>query len=118
MVALPPMADLDSIASNTLSRSALAADQLQQEVAALGPRWAITGSELRCELRGVPMTRCGEAAAYAATLADEMDHHPRILLEYIGMTLTIHTHDKKAITVTDLVYAARFEKWLRTHGWG
>jgi pterin-4a-carbinolamine dehydratase len=111
------MADLDSIASNTLSRSALGTDQLQQEVTALGPRWSIAGSELRCELRGAPMTKCGEAAAYAAKLADEMDHHPRILLEYAGMALEIHTHDKNAITVTDLVYAARFEKWLRANGW-
>lgn len=111
------MADLESIASNTLSRSALPVEQLQQEVAALGPRWAIAGRELRCELRGVPMARCGEAAAYATALADEMDHHPRIVLEYTGLTLTIYTHDKQAITVTDLVYAARFEKWLRINGW-
>lgn len=111
------MADLDSIASNTISRSLIAEDQLQQEVAALGPRWSIAGTELRCELRGAPMARCGQAAAYAAALADEMDHHPRIVLEYAGLTLTIHTHDKSAITVTDLVYAARFEKWLRENSW-
>ena len=117
MIALPAMADLDSMASETLSRSALGAEQLQQEVAALGPRWAIAGSELRCELRGAPMAKYGEAAAYASALADEMDHHPRIVLEYGGFTLTINTHDKKAITVTDLVYAARFEKWLRGAGW-
>jgi pterin-4a-carbinolamine dehydratase len=111
------MADLESMASNTLSRSALAPEQLQQEVSALGPRWSIANHELRCELRGAAMAKCGEAAAYAATLADEMDHHPRILLEYGGMLLTVHTHDKKSITVTDLVYAARFEKWLRANGW-
>jgi pterin-4a-carbinolamine dehydratase len=46
-----------------------------------------------------------------------MDHHPRIVLEYAGMTLSIHTHDAKAITVTDLVYAARLERWLRANGW-
>jgi pterin-4a-carbinolamine dehydratase len=111
------MADLESIASNTLSRSALGVEQLQQEVAALGTRWAIAGHELRCELRGETMAKCGDAAAYASKLADEMDHHPRIVLEYIGLTLTVHTHDKQAITVTDLVYAARLEKWLRANGW-
>jgi pterin-4a-carbinolamine dehydratase len=105
------------MASNTLSRSTIAEEQLRQEVAALGPRWTIEGIDLKCELRGATMTKCGEAAAYASVLADEMEHHPTIVLEYAGMALRIHTHDKKAITVTDLVYAARFERWLRSHGW-
>lgn len=111
------MADLESIASNVLSRSTVAQDQLRQEVVALGPRWTVDGIDLRCELRGATMAKCGEAAAYAAVLADEMDHHPRILLEYAGMLLTVHTHDAAGITVTDLVYAARFERWLRQNGW-
>jgi len=109
--------NLDALASNTVSRSQVTDDQLRQEVAALGNRWTIDGINLKCELRGAVMTKCGEAAAYASKLADEMDHHPRILLEYAGMTLTINTHDKNAITVMDLVYAARFERWLRTNGW-
>jgi len=111
------MADLDSLASNTLSRSTLGPDQLAQEVAALGPRWSIAGPDLRCDLVGATMTKCGEAAAYAAKLADEMEHHPRIIMEYGGTALLIHTHDANAITVMDLVYAARFERWLRSNGW-
>jgi pterin-4a-carbinolamine dehydratase len=62
--------------------------------------------DLKCELRGATMAKSGEAAAYASKLADEMEHHPTIVLEYAGMTLRIHTHDKNAITVMDLVYAA------------
>ena len=86
-------------------------------MAALGPRWSIAGNELKCELRGATMAKCGEAAAHAATLADQMDHHPRILIEYGGTTLTINTHDQNAITVMDLVFAARLERWLRSNGW-
>ena len=63
------------------------------------------------------MAKCGEAAAYAAKLADEMEHHPRVVMEYPGTVISIHTHDKNAITVMDLVYAARFERWLRANGW-
>ncbi len=111
------MPDLDSLAASTLSRAKLEATELSREVAALGPRWKLVGAELVCELRGAPMSRCGEAAAYAAKLADEIDHHPRIVLEYAGMTLAIQTHDAAAITVTDMVYAARLERWLRAHGW-
>jgi 4a-hydroxytetrahydrobiopterin dehydratase len=111
------VADLDSLASNTVSKSLVNEQQLRQEVAALGNRWTIEGAELKCALTGGVFAKYGEAAAYAAKLADEMDHHPRIVLEYGGMTLTIHTHDAQAITVTDLVYAARLERWLRTNGW-
>jgi pterin-4a-carbinolamine dehydratase len=108
--------DLDALAANTLSRSALTQEALQKEVASLGPHWSIDGENLKLELKGA-MAKCGAAAAHAAVLADEMDHHPRIVLEYAGMTLTINTHDKKAITVLDLVYAARLERWLRAAGW-
>lgn len=111
------MADLESLAAHTLSRSTVDDAQLHADVAALGPRWKIVEPDLVCELRGAPMAKCGKAAAHAAALADEMDHHPRIVLEYAGMTLAIHTHDAKAITVTDLVYAARLERWLRANGW-
>lgn len=111
------MADLESIASNTLSRSTLGEEQLHQEVAALGPRWTLDGLDLKLDLRNAAMTKYGEAAAYASKLADEMDHHPRIVLEYGGLTLSVHTHDTKSITVTDLVYAARLERWLRNNGW-
>lgn len=111
------MADLDSLASNTLSRTVLTPEQLQQEVSALGLRWTIEGKDLRLDLTGGPMAKAGAAAAYATTLADELEHHPRIVLEYTGMVLTIHTHDQGAITVLDLVFAARLERWLRANGW-
>lgn len=111
------MADLETLAAHTLSRTTMDDAQLRAEIGALGPRWKIVEPDLVCELRGAPMGKCGKAAAYAATLADEMDHHPRIVLEYAGMTLSIHTHDANAITVTDLVYAARLERWLRANGW-
>jgi pterin-4a-carbinolamine dehydratase len=117
MIALLAMVDLESLASNTLSRTVLAQDQLQQEVAALGSRWSIDGIDLRCDLRGQVMSKCGAAVAYATQLADELDHHPRIVLEFPGTALWIHTHDQNAITVLDLVYAARFERWLRANGW-
>ena len=110
--------DLDALASHTVSRSQLTPLQLQEEVAALGARWSIAGPDLKLELRGPKgMTKCGEAVAYATALADEMEHHPKIVMEYPGTVLTIHTHDKQAITVIDFVYAARLEKWLREHGW-
>jgi pterin-4a-carbinolamine dehydratase len=108
--------DLDALASHTISRTRLEEEALRSEVAALGPRWSVEGGELVLQLRGA-MTRTGAVAAQAGALADEMDHHPTIALEYAGLTLKLHTHDEQAITVIDLVYAARLEQWLREHGW-
>ena len=109
--------DLESLASNTISRQKIDPAQVEKEVASLGSRWSIDGEDLKLELRGQPMSKAAQAAAQAATLADEMDHHPTIVLEYAGMTLRIHTHDQNAITLVDLVYAARLERWLRSNGW-
>ena len=112
------MADnLDSLAANTVSKSVLTDEQLRKEVEGLGARWSIDGENLKLELKGAPMAKYGAVAAHASVLADELNHHPTIVLEYGGLTLTIHTHDKKAITLLDLVFAARLERWLRTAGW-
>ena len=89
---------------------------LANRVEALGARWRIADNHVRLDLRG-PMTRTGEVAAFAGKLADEMDHHPQISIEYAGMTLTINTHDKHAITELDLQYCGRLETWLRENGW-
>lgn len=86
------------------------------ELAALGTRWSIVGPDLQLVLKG-PMTRTGAVAAYAGALADELDHHPTIVLEYAGLTLSIHTHDKQAITAKDYEFARRLEAWLRSNGW-
>ena len=109
--------DLDEITARTVSRAGLAPDELDREVKSLGARWSIANNELCLQLRGAPMAKCGAAVAQAAKIADEMDHHPRIVVEYAGTTLTIHTHDKQAVTMLDLVYAARVERWLRDNGW-
>jgi pterin-4a-carbinolamine dehydratase len=117
MLALIAMArDLDSIATHTLSRDAIAANELQNELDQLGSRWSGHAGSLQLRLDG-PMGRTGAAAAAFAALAEELEHHPKIVLEDSGLTLTIKTNESKAITVIDLVYAARAELWLRGNGW-
>jgi pterin-4a-carbinolamine dehydratase len=108
-------ADLDTLASSTLNRRELDADVLRDEVSVLGERWSIAGGELVLQLPGHPMSKHAPVVAHAARLADQLDHHPRIVLEYAGLTLAIHTHDAHAITLTDVVYAARLEQWLRAN---
>lgn len=106
--------DLDVMATLPPSREGLSNDQMSEELDLLGPRWQIASSELVLVLKDT-MTKTGIVAAYAGALADELDHHPKIVLEYGSMKLAINTHDAKAITVMDLVYAARLEQWLRAN---
>jgi len=108
--------NLDVMATLPPSKDGFTNEQLSDELDLLGPHWMLASVDLKLTLRG-PMTKTGVVAAYAGALADELDHHPRIVLEYGRLELTIHTHDAKAITVMDLVYAARLEQWLRTNGW-
>lgn len=108
--------ELKHIAAHTVSRSTLSPDELAREVETLGPRWSLDGPDLKLVLEG-SMTKAGKVAAYVGALADELDHHPRMVLEYKRFELTIHTHDSNTITVLDLVFAARLEQWLRTDGW-
>ncbi len=111
-------ADLDSLNAQTISKSTLTDEQIREQITALGERWSIDGADLKLVLKGpVGMAKCGAAVAHATQIADEMNHHPTIHMEYPGTTLTIHTHDKKAITMIDFVYAARLEGWLRRNGW-
>lgn len=111
-----PDGPLDVLATQTISRDGLTAAELQRELEALGPRWQIIDGELRLTLRA-KMARTSAAAAFAGTLADELDHHPRIAIDHAQLVLTIHTHDARAITVLDLVFAARLEQWLRAEDW-
>jgi 4a-hydroxytetrahydrobiopterin dehydratase len=110
--------DLDALAMNTVNRSTLTKAELEEQLSALGSRWSIAGPDLQLTLAGPKgMAKAGAAVAYATQLADEMDHHPSIAMEYPATTMKIHTHDKKAITLTDFVWAARVERWLRENGW-
>lgn len=107
---------LDDTSTHTLRRDGISPDDLARELDALGPRWSVADGALSLALVG-PMSRAGAAAAFACTLADELEHHPRIVIEPHGLVLEIRTYDAASITVDDLVFAARIEEWLRANGW-
>jgi len=116
MASSPAANELDVLARRALTRDRVGPDEMTAALGRLGARWAVADGELCLTLRG-PMGRTGAVAAFAGALADQLDHHPRIVIEYAGLALALHTHDAKAITVLDLVYAARLEHWLRANAW-
>ena len=109
--------EIESLSDQTVSRSSLDPAELAREVKQLGRRWSLDGNDLKLELFSRSMTKLAAAIHHTATIADEMDHQPKILVEAPRMTLTIHAYDGNAITVLDLVFAARLEQWLRENGW-
>lgn len=93
-------------------RKKLDPQQLAAAVTRLGARWSVAGEDLKLVLAVKPMASAAQVVVAAAAIADDMDHHPTIVVEYQGVTLTIHTHDQKAITSLDVAYAERLEHWL------
>lgn len=49
-------------------------------------------------------------ASSAARIAEEMDHHPDLLISYQRVTVAISTHDAGGITALDLEFARRTEE--------
>ncbi len=48
----------------------------------------------------------------AAAIAQELDHHPAILLEYGSVTIATTTHDRGGLTELDLELARRLSALL------
>ncbi|YCM42309.1 4a-hydroxytetrahydrobiopterin dehydratase [Verrucomicrobiaceae bacterium 227] len=73
------------------------------------PQWEIVDDELsKCfkfasYLDGLKFTaRCGE-------IAEEMNHHPDLLVQWRKVTVTISTHSCGALTKLDFEFARRVE---------
>lgn len=49
-------------------------------------------------------------ASSVARIAEEMDHHPDLLISYQRVTVSISTHDASGITPLDLEFARRTEE--------
>jgi 4a-hydroxytetrahydrobiopterin dehydratase len=46
-------------------------------------------------------------ASKVADIAEDMDHHPDILIQWRKVTLSIRTHSKQAITALDYTFQDR-----------
>ena len=109
--------EMEQLADQTLSRQLMDPALLAREVKQLGKRWSLDGTTLKLELFDRSMARLATVVMYASAIADEIDHQPSIAVCAPTLTLTIEAYDGKAVTVLDLVFAARIEQWLRENGW-
>jgi serine/threonine protein kinase len=110
----PPKApEIEAIADQTVSRSALSPDEMAREVKQLGKRWSLDGHDLRLDLYSRSMAKLATVVDQIAAIADEMDHHPKIAIEFPRLIVRI----EKAMTTVDLIFAARIEQWLIEKRW-
>jgi len=105
---------LASMSDVTLSRHVIDPETVAREVKILGKRWRLEGTNLELELYSRKLTKLAAAAQQLAAVADEMEHYPTVEIEVPKLIATIRPYDDaEAITVMDLVFAARVEQWLR-----
>lgn len=48
-----------------------------------------------------------------ASVAEEQNHHPRIIIDYKKVTVEIYTHVVKALTENDFILAAKYDEIKR-----
>jgi serine/threonine protein kinase len=106
----PLIADMSD---QTLSRQRLADDDLAREVKALGKRWSLANTDLVLDFYSREMQKLARVVACAAEIADEVDDHPTVVIEFPHLQITL----SDAAAVVTLVFAARLEQWLRERGW-
>lgn len=88
--------------------SRLSDEVIQERLEALSG-WERIGDEI-CKQYGFDGYRAAVAFVNrVATLAEEQDHHPDILLTYDSVTLTLTSHDAGGLTERDFQLAARID---------
>lgn len=96
---------------STQQRSALAADELRQQLATL-PGWQLDGDAIT---RTYAFANFYETMAFVnalALVAHQQDHHPDLAVSYGRCTVRLNTHDVGGISATDIDCARRIDALL------
>lgn len=86
----------------------LSDEQIREKLKQL-PGWERVGAEIR---KTYPFASFGEGMAFAnqvAAVADALDHHPDMLIQYRQVTLTLTSHDAGGLTERDFRLARRID---------
>lgn len=67
--------------------------------------WEVVKGELQKTYRLETFPEAIQFVHLVADLAESLDHHPNILIEYRNVTLTVSTHDEGGITEKDITLA-------------
>jgi 4a-hydroxytetrahydrobiopterin dehydratase len=86
----------------------LSEDEITRRLEAL-PGWARDGQRIRRQSRFASFAEAMAFVNRVAALAEEVDHHPDILVEYDRVTLTLTSHDVGGLTERDFRLAGRVD---------
>ena len=89
-----------------MPRRRLTEDEIAKRLADV-PGWTRDGDALRREQRFPTFLAGIEFVNRVASIAESLDHHPDITIEYTKVTLRVTTHDAGGLTETDFALAAR-----------
>lgn len=73
------------------------------------PAWSLKDNEIVREFRFKGFTQAMDFVNKVATLANEQDHHPDILISYNTVRLTLSTHKINGLSMNDFILAAKFD---------
>jgi 4a-hydroxytetrahydrobiopterin dehydratase len=73
------------------------------------PGWSRTGNAIERTYTFADFKGSMEFVNRVAALADEMDHHPDILVQYSKVALTLSSHDAGGLTERDFRLAGRID---------
>ena len=73
------------------------------------PNWKLIDSKIVKFIERQNGKELGGIVKKIWDFAEEVDHHPDILLTYSGIKITLFTHDKSGITTKDIDFALALE---------
>ncbi len=88
------------------SRKKLTAGEIEQQLST-APGWGYLDGRLRSEFQTLNFANGVNFVNQIAEIADELNHHPDILLTYPKVAIEIYTHDVGGITNFDFELARR-----------
>lgn len=87
----------------------LSANELSNQLSHLNG-WEVVEGELQKKYRFETFPEAIQFVQLVADLAESLNHHPNILIEYRFVTLTVSTHDEGGITEKDTTLAKGCEE--------
>ena len=86
----------------------LSSDEIQQRMATLSG-WVLDGPRIRKRYAFPAFKEAMGFVNGVASLAEDVNHHPDILVEYDKVTLTLTSHDAGGLTGRDFSLARRID---------